>query len=97
MLGLYSSCVPQLRLSCIFNLWAEGDREGDREIERETEGREEWEQGRQATVHPTPTMLRFNFRPSINLKLRLADLSWIVELVFEDLSLNVDCLLCGFL
>lgn len=34
--------------------------------------------------------LRFNFRPSINLKLRLADLSWIVELVFEDLSFNAD-------
>lgn len=66
-------------------------------VERETERERRRGARRQATVHPTPTMLRFNFRPSINLKLRLADLSWIVELVFEDLSLNVDCLLCGFL
>lgn len=69
----------------------------ERKTETEREGGREMEGRRQATVHPTPTMLRFNFRPSINLKLRLADLSWIVELVFEDLSLNVDCLLCGFL
>lgn len=68
--------------------------------------RGEWHtlRARAATAHPPPpppltppptataTLLRFNFRPSINLKLRLADLSWIVELLFEDLSLNVDCL-----